>query len=175
MGMRPKHIGLVAIAYLIAGCATTGDPRQGGLFGWSESKADDRQEALQREANESVRSAEQEKAKTRDIQARESALKSGVEQLRSQLDKLIAENQRLESELKDLARTKSLRSDELERVRAHLAQNERIRQLARVAATQSRDKAISSAQSRDKAISSTDMVDEQNQRLQKEILFLLRR
>ena len=36
---------LVAVASLaaLAGCETTGDPRQGGLFGWSESKAQGRQ------------------------------------------------------------------------------------------------------------------------------------
>jgi hypothetical protein len=30
----------------IAGCETTGDPTQGGLFGWSETKAQQRQDEL---------------------------------------------------------------------------------------------------------------------------------
>lgn len=30
----------------LVGCQTTGDPRQGGLFGWSESKAIERQDRL---------------------------------------------------------------------------------------------------------------------------------
>ncbi|HEX8294884.1 MAG TPA: hypothetical protein VF593_01175 [Chthoniobacteraceae bacterium] len=34
-----------ALAALAAGCETTGDPQQGGLFGWSESKARERQAA----------------------------------------------------------------------------------------------------------------------------------
>lgn len=33
----------MAMALVLAGCATTGNPRQGGLFGWSEAKARQRQ------------------------------------------------------------------------------------------------------------------------------------
>jgi len=32
----------LASAALLSSCATTGDPTQGGLFGWSENKAEDR-------------------------------------------------------------------------------------------------------------------------------------
>ena len=32
----------LALSLAVAGCATTGDPKAGGLFGWSESKAKDR-------------------------------------------------------------------------------------------------------------------------------------
>jgi hypothetical protein len=35
-----------SIALVLAACETTGDPNQGGLFGWSESKAKTRQAAL---------------------------------------------------------------------------------------------------------------------------------
>ena len=34
--------GAVAAALILGGCATTGDPTQGGLFGWSEAKAKER-------------------------------------------------------------------------------------------------------------------------------------
>jgi uncharacterized protein YfaP (DUF2135 family) len=40
-----SRIGCLAIAGLcvaLSACETTGDPNQGGLFGWSESQAQDR-------------------------------------------------------------------------------------------------------------------------------------
>jgi hypothetical protein len=36
----------VASLLITAGCETTGDPTQGGLFGWSETKAQQRQDEL---------------------------------------------------------------------------------------------------------------------------------
>ena len=45
-----KFIGLIiAIAALqfITACTTTGNPNEGGLFGWSETKAIDRQAKLE--------------------------------------------------------------------------------------------------------------------------------
>lgn len=36
----------VATLLTVAGCETTGDPNQGGLFGWSETKAQKRQSEL---------------------------------------------------------------------------------------------------------------------------------
>ena len=50
-----QHLLLPACAILcgLCGCQTTGDPTQGGLFGWSETKAqqrqDEREETLARE------------------------------------------------------------------------------------------------------------------------------
>jgi hypothetical protein len=36
---------------LLTSCETTGDPSQGGLFGWSQSKAEDRSTALKQQLN----------------------------------------------------------------------------------------------------------------------------
>jgi len=45
--MKPRTILTGTIAALgLAACETTGDPTQGGLFGWSEGKAKQRQAAL---------------------------------------------------------------------------------------------------------------------------------
>ena len=38
----------LASAALLSSCETTGDPTQGGLFGWSQNKADGRIEARER-------------------------------------------------------------------------------------------------------------------------------
>jgi hypothetical protein len=45
---RPVLLLAISAASLftITGCETTGDPTQGGLFGWSETKAQQRQGAL---------------------------------------------------------------------------------------------------------------------------------
>ena len=42
--MKLLLVGCLCLAgsCLLTSCETTGDPRQGGLFGWSESKAQDR-------------------------------------------------------------------------------------------------------------------------------------
>lgn len=39
--IRPA-LSLVLAASLLSSCAYTGDPNQGGLFGWSQPMADDR-------------------------------------------------------------------------------------------------------------------------------------
>jgi len=45
--IRPILLSLASIA-LLSSCETTGDPTQGGLFGWSQNKADGRIEARER-------------------------------------------------------------------------------------------------------------------------------
>ncbi|MDR3403380.1 MAG: hypothetical protein P4L99_12855 [Chthoniobacter sp.] len=63
--------GMLAAAWLLAGCTTTGDPRQGGLFGWSEAKARDRQQKRQdRVAGEEAELA-REDARGRSLEARD--------------------------------------------------------------------------------------------------------
>ena len=48
--MRPNLLLILLISMLsLVGCETTGDPAQGGLFGWSQSKADQRVYEKQRE------------------------------------------------------------------------------------------------------------------------------
>ncbi|MFZ4763946.1 MAG: hypothetical protein ACOYMN_03245 [Roseimicrobium sp.] len=44
--MKTVNALLVTSAVLLTSCATTGDPNQGGLFGWSPSMANQRQVAL---------------------------------------------------------------------------------------------------------------------------------
>ena len=38
--------------FVMTSCETTGDPSQGGLFGWSEGKAEGRSAAMQQHLNE---------------------------------------------------------------------------------------------------------------------------
>ena len=62
-----KCLAGFAAAGCLTGCQTTGDPRQGGLFGWSESKAIDRQERLREQLADSS-------ARERSVQRREGTL-----------------------------------------------------------------------------------------------------
>jgi hypothetical protein len=84
--------GLLALGWIMAGCTTTGDPRQGGLFGWSEAKAQDRQK--EREAR--VAGAEAELAHT-DGQSR--ALEARASRTDHQLATARSENERAEEKL----------------------------------------------------------------------------
>jgi hypothetical protein len=44
--MHPLIFPALAATLLLTSCETTGDPSQGGLFGWSSNKADQRSAAL---------------------------------------------------------------------------------------------------------------------------------
>ena len=46
-----KSAILLCLPFLLCSCETTGDPNQGGLFGWSSSKADQRLEQKQATLN----------------------------------------------------------------------------------------------------------------------------
>ena len=101
--------GVLMAAALLAGCTTTGDPREGGLFGWSEAQARDRQQERQnRVAGEQAELA-REDARGRALEARDARTERGIAgakvvhegaeaKLRSQQMALLAKIDRLESE-----------------------------------------------------------------------------
>jgi hypothetical protein len=99
----------MVLCCLAAGCQTTGDPTQGGLFGWSESKAQERQ----RERQASVAGAEAELSSEENRQRTLEAHNQGAEHqiatarsaneraqwnLRAQQMALIAKTEELEKE-----------------------------------------------------------------------------
>jgi hypothetical protein len=68
----------ILIAWALAGCETTGDPHEGGLFGWSEAKARERQrERQQRVAGEQAALAG-ETARGQELEARGVATDHGI-------------------------------------------------------------------------------------------------
>lgn len=76
MKVRPKLLlTLLASVFCLVGCETTGDPAQGGLFGWSQSKADQRIDAKQRELYRVQSDTERQ-------QRRSSTLRSSYDSLR---------------------------------------------------------------------------------------------
>ena len=111
----PKSILLaltIALALAAGGCATTGDPKAGGLFGWSEAKAQQRQaDARSILAQEERRGDE--------LKAERQRLEGQIKTKRNQLSTLqkkssaapagpspadVAEMRRLEQEIEQLNR-----------------------------------------------------------------------
>lgn len=80
---------------IIIGCQTTGDPKQGGLFGWSEDKAKGRQEELKGTLGQEEAEGQTLKAGSQELE-NEKAMKSA--ELAEQQKKLSA----LEYELDDI-------------------------------------------------------------------------
>ena len=70
-------VAIAAIA--LAGCETTGDPRQGGFFGWSEAKARAREDGQVQTLDRAERQLAGETARTRDVRARASAVSSEMD------------------------------------------------------------------------------------------------
>ena len=80
----PKSLLLVLAAAVVlaaGGCATTGDPKAGGLFGWSEAKAQQRQ-------SEARAALEQEELRGAELKAEKQRLQSQINTKKRQLDDL---------------------------------------------------------------------------------------
>ncbi len=71
----------VALALAVAGCATTGDPKAGGLFGWSEAKAQQRRAAA-------WDALDREEAKGEQLRAEKQRLQSQINAKKRELDAL---------------------------------------------------------------------------------------
>ena len=98
-----------AVCAALAACETTGDPREGGLFGWSETKAQERQTQKQTSvtgaeaklASETSRSEAlhaRNVATERHLTAAETQRKLTEERLRIQQAELVAKTERLEAD-----------------------------------------------------------------------------
>jgi hypothetical protein len=101
--------GLLAIGWLWIGCTTTGDPRQGGLFGWSEAKARERQKERQQQLAGEEAELSREDARASALEARDANTEHGLisamqthhraeERLRAQQRTVLAKIDELETE-----------------------------------------------------------------------------
>lgn len=66
-------IAVLPAILLLAACETTGDPREGGLFGWSEKKALVRQDERRREVAAAEVALAREQSRTSQLAARDAA------------------------------------------------------------------------------------------------------
>lgn len=120
MTRRRQAIAALAVGAVCAGCETTGDPRQGGLFGWSETKAKARQE----ERRERIGSAQSEL----DGQSRQgSALESHDAAIGQKLSAAERQHADAEARLRDEQQTLNEKLDRLESASVTPAQASRVR------------------------------------------------
>lgn len=160
-----KGLRIFSVAVLAAvstACQTTGDPREGGLFGWSSQKADQRKTSLDAEAADAQNQAAAEQTRSKSTESQRAALQVDVATLQGQYSQLVTENTQLESQLRDLVQQKHLGGRKLRQLREELAQNQQAR--SSLAAPTAFDNA---------GVNSLDVLDQQNERLQQEVLFLL--
>ena len=156
-----KWLAVAMCAPLVSGCESTGDPRQGGLFGWSEQKALARQDLLLQDgqlARQQLAAQQQRAATLGDQQV---ALATETAGLKAELGRLLEENGALDAQLRALMQRRRLGQDDAARLRRMLADNAQLRQAARASA---------SGGARPQA----GAVSDQNARLHREVMILLR-
>ena len=93
-----KKILLCILILVFAGCATTGDPTQGGIF-WSKEKAEVRKQDLQNELHQSRENAAGEKNKTTQLQSQKDAKLAELEEQKRKLEKLEKQLQGIEKQI----------------------------------------------------------------------------
>lgn len=121
------HVVLcVIVSSSLVACATTGDPRRGGLFGWSENKARSRQAQLQQVELAQRRQAVAERQRSDELHRQQNALSDEARRLQAELDALQAENRRLDEQLRSLLRKRQLGAEETQRLSAVLAENQEL-------------------------------------------------
>ena len=97
-----KLLLIIVPAALIMGCLTTGDPSRGGLFGWSERKAKERQAEISREAQAATNRGNTEQLKKQELGSTEAELDDEVSRLEKSIARLMAENEELRDSFADL-------------------------------------------------------------------------
>jgi hypothetical protein len=80
-----------SVALLLAACETTGDPTQGGLFGWSESKAKTRQAALSSALYLEEDRGSAARSQTAGLQATKSRNAANIRAQRAQLNRMLSQ------------------------------------------------------------------------------------
>jgi hypothetical protein len=78
-------------ACLLAACETTGDPTQGGLFGWSENKAKVRQSALREALYVEQDRTVAARSQTAGLRATQSRNAAAIRSQRSQLNRMLSQ------------------------------------------------------------------------------------
>lgn len=149
---------LILLSTFFAGCATTGDPTQGGLLGWSEDKAKARRADLEQEAYEARQRAEAAQKNQNELDVQERELIGTVGGLEAKLTKLMAENTKLRKSFTKLMEEQATANEELVKLQAELDRT---------------DREFSSARPVSFAEERAERVNAQNKRLNSAILLML--
>ncbi len=113
------------ITGLIAGCETTGDPRQGGLFGWSEEKAVSRQENLKQTLSEEEAAAAREKQASIELQNRKAAKQAEIQRQKRRIAYLDKKVKQLRSKLNSTKALSAAKLKEKQNAEKQLARMQR--------------------------------------------------
>lgn len=99
---RLARFCFVSNIVILCSCQSTGDPRQGGLFRWSENKAISEQKTLEERADMAVllsKNAQQEYAS---LSTENKASNRKLKQLKSKLENLLQYNEKLKRDYNQL-------------------------------------------------------------------------
>ena len=107
--MKAHFILTGAIAVALTACETTGDPTQGGLFGWSEGKAKQRQAALHDAVALEHERGSAARAQTGRLQAESRSNAAEISRQRAQLNRMLSQLDEVDR-AGGSSRTSSLRS-----------------------------------------------------------------
>lgn len=112
-----QNLATLAATMVFAGCASTGNPREGGIF-WSETKARERQQVLRQQSRLSWEQAEREQDRTVQLKDRRASLRSSIAAQRKKISAMQSEL----SSLRQNAANPDVASNaaELERKRTNL-------------------------------------------------------
>lgn len=114
---RAAGLGAVAMLAAFAGCETTGDPTQGGLFGWSESKARTRQEEKRSHVADAESTLTRENATGHALEARRGAASrelsaAEARRIREENERRVREEKQLQTQRASLiAKTEKLEAE----------------------------------------------------------------
>jgi hypothetical protein len=111
----------VLLLMVLAGCETTGNPQEGGLFGWSERKAQERQAQKKSHVTGAEAEFTQEAARGEALQSRAATAERNLsaaenqrirteERLRAQQSRLVAKTEELEADSPTAATASRARS-----------------------------------------------------------------
>lgn len=160
-------LALSLAALAVAACETTGDPTQGGLVGWSEDKARQRQEQLRSEAEATREQASAQRQRADALKGQEQTLLMSVQVLERQLRLLVDENVSLESQLREQMARRDLKASEAERLAQVLQRSQETR--ARAIASTAAGAAGEPARKQQ-----LDAIEQQNRLLHQEVMTLLK-
>lgn len=169
-GLHSAGSVVALLSLLLAGCQTTGNPRDGGLFGWSEEMARERRAALESQNDAARKSAEGEMQRNAALSNKQGQLRAEYSELQAHLARLLTENGNLDAELRSLMSRRQLGAAELQRLRQTLATNQQTLADARKAA------AVTASQQGAAQLSQhSQAVSQSNQGLHREVLLLMGR
>ncbi len=100
----------ITLGIQFTGCQTTGNPNEGGLFGWSESKAIKRQTMLENHSGSLHLQAKEERGLTDNNLRIKQGLNKEISALDTRLGRLENENKNLQTQLIKLRKNKHVQT-----------------------------------------------------------------